>query len=355
MRMSAPATPFRYLLDPLCLLACLFYALNRWAIAPLAASPFLQGTFNDLLLIPAALPPVLWLQRRLGWRVHDLPPTPGEVLIHWLVWSIVCEGIAPLFLPSAVADWRDIAAYATGAVFAGLWWSRAMFSRGGFDLLARHYDWMETILAGEKLQRCRTALLATLPPCENVLLAGEGHGRFLVEVLTRQPGALITCVDSSAEMLEVARIRLCRCGLPSDRVTFLHHDLIDWEPPAATFDLIVTNFFLDCFPAQQLDGLIARIARAARPPAVWLVADFQIPPHGPLRRIRARIIHWLMYRFFRLTTHLPADSLTPPAPFLQRSGFTRRQHFDYEWGLLYAEAWEKTLLQTSVPTSVITS
>jgi hypothetical protein len=59
------------------------------------------------------------------------------------------------------------------------------------------------------------------------------------------------------------------------------------------------------------------------------VADFQIPPQGTLRRVRARIIHWLMYRFFRITTKLSAKFLVPPAPFLGQAGCYRTcsEHF----------------------------
>ena len=56
-----------------------------------------------------------------------------------------------------------------------------------FDLLAPHYRWMEWVLAGEKLQRCRTAWLEVLPAPARVLILGEGNGRFL-EALMRQIG-----------------------------------------------------------------------------------------------------------------------------------------------------------------------
>jgi hypothetical protein len=44
--------PFRYALDPLCLSACLCYAINRWLIKPVCTWPFLHDHFNDLFLIP---------------------------------------------------------------------------------------------------------------------------------------------------------------------------------------------------------------------------------------------------------------------------------------------------------------
>jgi len=345
---------FRYALDPLCLLACFAYALNRVVIEPSTSSAFFHGTFNDLFLIPAALPPVLWLQRLLGWRAHDLPPTPAEIFGHWLIWSVVCEGLGPLLFPRAVADWRDVIAYAAGALVAGLWWNRASIAdRSGFDFLAPHYDVMEAILAGKKLHLCRVVHLTGLPVCREALLVGEGHGRFLVELLKSQPEVRVTFVDSSAGMLGVARARLRRAGLAEDRVTFLQKNLLEWTPPTDTYDLIVTNFFLDCFTAAQLEEFVPRLGAAGQSGAHWLVADFQIPSRRGWHRFRAVIIHWLMYRFFRIVTRLPARFLAPPAPWLEQQGFVLEQRREYNHGLLYAESWKKTLLPSRSPSPVI--
>ncbi len=60
--------PFGYARDPLCLLSIGLYALNRWVLNPALEVPFLARHFNDLLLIPAALPPELRIQRKLKWR-----------------------------------------------------------------------------------------------------------------------------------------------------------------------------------------------------------------------------------------------------------------------------------------------
>lgn len=113
---------FRYGWDPLCLAACLAYATNRWLFKPHFSSEFLHENFNDLLLIPAALPWLLWLERSIRIRQHDEVPSPLEIAGHWLVWSVVCEGIAPLLFAGSTADWRDVAAYAVGGIVAGLWW-----------------------------------------------------------------------------------------------------------------------------------------------------------------------------------------------------------------------------------------
>jgi hypothetical protein len=116
--------PFLYLRDPLFLLGCAAYALNRWLLKPHLPSIFLHSHFNDLWLIPCALPPVLLIQRWFKLRSHDGPPMPGEILFQLIVWSILFEAIAPHFWSRFTGDPRDVVAYAAGGLLAGLCWHR---------------------------------------------------------------------------------------------------------------------------------------------------------------------------------------------------------------------------------------
>jgi hypothetical protein len=113
---------FGYALDPLCIFACGLYALNRFWLRHHVGGTFLQGQFNDLLLIPAALPFLLWLQRRLHLRPDDQRPRWSEITLHLVAWSIAAELIAPHLFAHATGDWRDVVAYTTGAIAAGVWW-----------------------------------------------------------------------------------------------------------------------------------------------------------------------------------------------------------------------------------------
>jgi len=209
-----------------------------------------------------------------------------------------------------------------------------------FDTLAPYYRGMESILAGQKLHRCRTAFLNDIATARNILLMGEGHGRSLAECRHRFPNAHITCVDASARMLDQARRHLVRHKLTADRVEFVHADVLHWSPPTATHDLIVTNFFLDCFRAEQVAQIIARLASAATPEADWLLADFQVPRAG-WKRLRSRLIIGSLYTFFRVMTRLPAGKLTPPDPFLDRAGFKLHRRTESEWGLLHSDWWKR--------------
>jgi len=116
---------FSYWRDPLCLLACTGYAINRWLIPAALKGLFLRGYFADMLLIPAALPPMLGLERWLRLRTDDSAPRWFEILFHFAIWSIAAELIGPFLFRRATADPMDVAVYAVGALVAGLWWRRA--------------------------------------------------------------------------------------------------------------------------------------------------------------------------------------------------------------------------------------
>lgn len=122
--MGAAVKEFRYWRDPLFLIAVGGYALNRWALKPWVDSSFLHGQFNDLLLIPAALPVLLWCQRRIGVRDHDRSPTGMEIALHLGVWSVVCEWVGPVLLGRGTSDPWDVVVYTLGAIGAGCWWNR---------------------------------------------------------------------------------------------------------------------------------------------------------------------------------------------------------------------------------------
>ncbi len=210
-----------------------------------------------------------------------------------------------------------------------------------FDLLAPHYRWMEAVLAGGKLQRCRAAFLESVKGAQSILIVGEGHGRFLTACRAALPTARITCVDASQGMLKRAKLELARGGLEPDGIEFIHADALTWKAPTQQFDLIVTHFFLDCFTPEQLEPLIAKLAASARPKAQWLLADFQEPSSG-WEKWRARWILASMYGFFRIATRLPARRLTPPDKYLECNGFQLKERQVSELGLLRSDWWAKS-------------
>lgn len=113
---------FRYVGDPLFLIASALYAVNRWFIKPRVDISLFDNWFNDALLIPCALPVTLLVHRWLGLRRHDLPPTTPEICGHLFGWATLFEVIGPRILERATGDPADVLAYTIGAVLAWCWW-----------------------------------------------------------------------------------------------------------------------------------------------------------------------------------------------------------------------------------------
>lgn len=115
---------FGYLRDGVFLWACVLYAFNRFIAKPLWPHGPLGWWFNDLLLIPCAAPLCLWIERKIGLRKHDGPPTAYEIAVFLILWSVLFEWIAPRFIPWATGDWHDALAYVIGGILAWAWWNR---------------------------------------------------------------------------------------------------------------------------------------------------------------------------------------------------------------------------------------
>lgn len=207
-----------------------------------------------------------------------------------------------------------------------------------FDWLAPHYEWVERLTYGGRLHRCRTALLGELTDARRVLILGEGDGRFLADFLKANSAATVDVIDASAGMVALARQRLDRGAGAPDRVTWHVADARGVELPPARYDLVVTNFFLDCFPESELAPLVGRLARCLTPGGRWLVGDFALPPGG-VSRLCARLTLAGMYAFFALGTGIPAVRLADPTPLLLAEGLCIEHEARLLGGFLVARLW----------------
>jgi ubiquinone/menaquinone biosynthesis C-methylase UbiE len=203
------------------------------------------------------------------------------------------------------------------------------------DPIARWYRWLEYIGFGGELERRRFAFLPQVAAARRVLVLGEGDGRFLARLVEQNLGASIDYVDLSDRMLELA----CRRA-GTDQVTYRQGDALTLPLPSAEYDLVVTNFFLDCFEESDAVILVERIAAAARPRARWLIAEFRQPESG-WQALWARV--WLrsLYLFFRVTTGLKTRRLVDHHPMLRQRGFRPERAESALFGLLASELWTR--------------
>ncbi len=189
---------------------------------------------------------------------------------------------------------------------------------------------------GAELERRRCAFLHDVADARRILVLGEGDGRFLVKLVEQNQSASIDYIDLSGRMLELARARA------GDSVTYHLADARTIRLPEATYDLIVTHFFLDCFDQSDAESLVPRLAQAAKPNARWLISEFRQPAHG-LQAVWARAWLRTLYTFFRITTGLETSRLIDHHPLLERAGFHVVRQQSARFALLASELWVRTI------------
>jgi hypothetical protein len=96
-------------------------------------------------------------------------------------------------------------------------------------------------------------------------------------------------------------------------------------------------------PGRELQAVIAKLAGAAEPGAVWLIADFTIPRQR-FARAHARLWLRMMYMFFRATSGIAANELVDPIVYLDGHGFIRASESLSRGSMLRSNmyvAWEQ--------------
>lgn len=213
----------------------------------------------------------------------------------------------------------------------------------GFDRLAGIYKTLEYVAFGHALQRARLAYVSSLRDALDVLVLGDGDGRFLKALVTSAPHARIVSVDASAAMLARAAAELT--DDERARVTFIHSDARKFDPGAGTFDAIVTLFFLDCFTDDDVKRLVTRLSPTLRPAGRWLFADFAIPDRG-LARLAAVVVVSALYVFFRWQTGIEARTLPHSEDALHSAGLYCVGEQDFRAGLIRSALFATARIDT---------
>jgi tRNA (cmo5U34)-methyltransferase len=104
-----------------------------------------------------------------------------------------------------------------------------------------------------------------------ILELGTGTGETARRVLATHPGAMLHGIDSSPEMLAVAREALTESDVT------LEVGRIEDPLPAGPFDLVVSALAIHHLPAEGKEALFARIARVLVPGGRFVLADVVIP------------------------------------------------------------------------------
>ena len=201
-----------------------------------------------------------------------------------------------------------------------------------FNLVAPFYPGLERLIFGTQLDDARQTFLLEILKANQVLLMGEGNGRFLKLLNTRKFAGRVRVVEKSSMMIRLAKNHVGPVGKVD--LEFVQGDFRRCQLGKG-FDCVVTHFFLDLFnPPAQL-AIIEEFAELTDAMATWINVDFI-----PARSWRGRVLMWWQYRFFRVVSRIEAKSCSDELPAALQSGWSLVEAVPYLGGLVVARRYQ---------------
>lgn len=128
-------------------------------------------------------------------------------------------------------------------------------------------------------------------------MLGGGSGNVLKALLEKHSALYVDYIDISSEMLALAKKKTNN----PPTVNFIEGT--EHTIPHTAYSVVITHFYLDLFADATLPRVVEIIKKSLRPSAQWLVTDFVCENRWH------RMMLWVMYRFFRISTGIEATRL----------------------------------------------
>lgn len=176
-----------------------------------------------------------------------------------------------------------------------------------FDRIALIYDSLSKLIFQKSIFQSQLTHLNKIPTHANILIIGGGTGLILNEILSKKPEVQITYIELSKKMLKLSQNRLD--SLNAQKVRFIHGDekiILGFEP--YTFDIIITNFFLDVFSSQKLLDVMQLLNGVLVENGLWINTDFVMSVTTGFEVWKKWLIKF-MYLFFNIFCNLEGKEL----------------------------------------------
>lgn len=207
-----------------------------------------------------------------------------------------------------------------------------------FGRLTGIYKTLEWATLGSELEKMRFSFLED-PAIQNarqILILGEGDGRFLQRALEILPEAHFTVLESSLTMISSAQKRLTR--EQAKRTEFVCADALKYTQFQRGYDGLVMHCFLDCFTPQVIEKHLPYWLRGVQQDGWVWIGDFVEPPHHGWQWVRLRIL----YAFFGWVTGIQARTVFDVQPLMAAHGWKLGREAPFASGALSSRLFQRT-------------
>ena len=165
--------------------------------------------------------------------------------------------------------------------------------RPDYNKIARVYDTLVFIVFGSTLDKARNTYLDQINEKNRVLIVGGGTGKIISQLDKLGLSLTVDFVDLSGNMIAIAKKR------NQQNLTVAYHevDILDYRD--SSYDIVLCNFFLDQFSAQDVSLILNHLYTKLNPNGLFLYSDFQ-----PSKNMLNQVLMSAMYLFFRKTVKL---------------------------------------------------
>ena len=188
-----------------------------------------------------------------------------------------------------------------------------------FCKIAHLFNFLEMFAFGLSMTKSRSFIFCSKGKFRNVLMIGEGTGRFAKDFQHYYPHSKIVILEPSEKMrLEISK----SLETDSKNVKVLETRLENFKP-SMQFDLICTCFFWDCFNTKQIDEFEVNFKHLCNSTRLWYNVDFYEPRIvGNLRSLSNITIIRFLYVFFQKFAHLDTCKLNSITHLFCQNGFS---------------------------------
>ncbi|MBO3698906.1 class I SAM-dependent methyltransferase [Roseivirga sp. E12] len=201
--------------------------------------------------------------------------------------------------------------------------------KNDFDKIAPLYDLLANLAFGKTLERAQKTYLHKIEPASKLLIVGGGTGK-IIQWIPEGLDLKIDYVELSGRMLDRARSRLSK----GNEIDFVHGDAREQE---GSYDVIIANFFLDCFSTSQLEQVLMHVKNQLNSAGSLLITDFY-PSDRPRHKLLLKTMHW----FFRVISQLDADGLINIHEQTKLAGFEPSDIQFFRKGSVFSAVYERS-------------
>lgn len=147
-----------------------------------------------------------------------------------------------------------------------------------YDRVAWFYEKIAKFYSTNQIRASKRYQLNFIAPGDKVLYLGAGAGEDAV--MAARLGAIVTCIDISAGMLDRVQRKLDREKVSAELICA---DAFRFDRPGY-FDVVAANYFLNVFRRDSMIRMLDHSAQFLRPGGKYLIADVSLPQGTLLSR-----------------------------------------------------------------------